>query len=59
MVGGMVGLIPLAFVTGLALKVAGKVLPKESEALTSKRRQKRKKDIYSREYVGDFSNVGW
>jgi len=49
----MLGIIPAVFVAGVALKVT------EGVFSARPKRRKAKKDVYSRGYSGDFSNVGW
>lgn len=52
----MISVIPVAMTAGIAWKMSQAMLPQPDEQPQYRRP---KKDVYSRENSGDFSNVGY
>ena len=55
----MAGLIPVVVTGGILLKFSEAIVPTRSRVLGTKGSKKRTKNIYGRNFSGDFSNVGY
>lgn len=53
----MTSLLPVVVTAGVAMKMTDWLLQREQQMKPPAR--KKRKDVYSRRYSGDFSNVGW
>lgn len=51
----MVSVVPVVVTAGIVTKIAQTMMPTPGQAP----RRRRRRDVYSRGYSGDFSNVGY
>lgn len=55
----LTALIPVVTTAGIAWKMTQTMMPGQQQQPAPARRRRPKKSVYSRDYSGNFSNIGW